>query len=321
MADEKTGDLGTGPLTGLVPLPPTDVEGLGQEPEPLTVQDAIRNFTQRRHRVGVFERARILFDPKSLPGKTPQQAMEFLLEGLRIDDPEVKKKLIGAAGVAIRQDFSGFIESLNQQNNDATVAEIWSAVGADPITKMALQWEIQRKDQLVDQDIEESADRTTADLRKLNAMLKKLKGVEFFIFNNEVGERVFKGLTVSDGEGLQFIRDPDNVPYRNLVFGEKAVYLDNRSNIQKSELLTIPLEARRALRTAPDAEYWKRYHERGGFLTRRDHEYDPENNFLSIIAGEEISRLRGLGYNDAATETYDRLAKVLHAKTPKVTSA
>lgn len=308
MVDETAGkDLVVHRPTGLV-------GDYSPEPtEPKTVREIIEEFAKRRDRITVIQHARILFDPKSLPGVTPKEAMEFLLKGLQIDDPEVKKKLTGKSGAAIRYNFEDFIDVLKQQNNAATVADIWNAVDADPIKKMALQWEIQAEHQLIEEAIEESADRTAVDLGKLDGILKKAKGDEIFVSSKEISRHVFHGLTVSDDEGLRFVKDPDNVPYRNLVFGGPAAYSTDGRNFERSEGLSISSEARHVIRTETE-KYWKDALDDNGFHMRRhDQEFDPENNFPSIITGEEFSKIRGLNPNssDPSTDVYDKLAATL----------
>lgn len=311
MADEAT---------GIVPRQSTDLVGdSSPEPrEPKTVAEIIAEFAQRRDRITILQNARILFDPKSLPGVTPKEAMEFLLKGLKIDDLETREKYTGAAGVAIRYNFHDFIDALKQQNNDATVSDIWDAADADPFTKMALQWEIQTEHQLMGDFIEESAAKTAADLRKLDKILKKSKGAEILVVLYKKHSPKFKGLTVANDEGLDFVRDSDNALYRSVVFGGQAAYIIDDDLVQRSDHLMIPFEAREALWTVKE-RYWENMLSDNGFYDRGREKFDPGNNFASIVMGEDLSRMlkeRGLpGSGDPAALAYDKLTESL--KGPK----
>lgn len=299
-------------ITGIVPRETTDLAGdSSPEPiEPKTVKEIISEFAQRRHRITVFQHARILFDPKQLPGVTPKEAMEFLLKGLRIEEPEVREKLLGKAGTEIKLYFEDFIESLKQQNNAATVADIWEARDADAIKKMALQWEIQTKHQLIEESIEESAERTATNLRRLDALLKEAgKGTEVFVRLRSV-KADFNGLVIADGEGLDFVRNPNNVPYRNIVFGGQAAFSVDYDPIQKSDGLIIPFEAREALGIEKE-KYWRDKLNDNGFYKRKDNKFDPKNNFPSVVMGTELSEMVKGTISDPSTEAYDKLAKVL----------
>lgn len=288
--------------------------------EPKTVKEIVEEFRERRHRIRVFKESRILFDPKQLPGVTPQESLEFLFKGLRIEDPDVRRKILGA-GEAIRRNFEDFIDSLTEQNNVAAVAEAWNAKDADSAMKMGLQWEFQQdRTHLIDDYLMEKAGDAAKDIRALDALVKKSSGDTIFVIFDK-GYVHLAGATRLNGHGLDFTEDPDDPPYRRLFIpGSTSYYGKNldryERNIQTSDGLVIPFEAKGALERASDADYWQRYHDSDGFWGRRGRVFDPENNFLFIITGREISEIREPGMTNY--DFMDRLVEAL--KPPKPTS-
>lgn len=275
--------------------------GLDSERDkPPTVKEVIYAFAERRHFIGVLQRARILFDPKSLPGVTPEESLDFLIRGLRPEDPKKLRQILGSNETIaqnVRENFPAFIEYMNQQNNERTIAEIWRAVDADPFTKMALQWEIQTPKQFSDEYIEEHADPVAADLRKLDALLKGLGGVEILMEIDDVFKGCFIGLTTADGRGIDFVQSTDpNNPHREVVLGSQAASTKDTKGYKPTEIsvterLIIPFEVREVLRTR-DAESWDRYKDDFWRSGKYHTPFDPTNPFPAFIIGEELNRLR-----------------------------
>lgn len=86
MVDETSGDI--------VPVQ-TGVEHTGFDREAerhLTLEEVIHAASERKHLIWVLKNARILLDPKPIPGVTAGEALEFLMKGLKPDHPEELKK-------------------------------------------------------------------------------------------------------------------------------------------------------------------------------------------------------------------------------------
>lgn len=299
--------------------------GLDRETEEqLTTGEILRAFAERRHFIGVLERARILFDPKSLPGVTPAESLDFLIKGLQAEHSEELRQMLGSNKIVaqnIRENFPEFIEYMHQQNNNRAVAGIWRAVDADPFTKMTLQWEIQTPNQLADEYIEEHASSVATDLRKLDTLLKSLNGVEILIEFNAFGKNLyFIGLTIADGKGIDFVQSADpKSPYRDVFLGSLAAYSEEygSKDIKDSTGLRIPFELREVLRTR-DRESWDRYKDDFWRSGRYSIPFDPDNNFPAIIIGEELTRLRGEDYT--LNKTYSALKKAIEESAPEKVS-
>jgi len=267
----------------------------------LTADEAIQAFMARKHRIRIFKESRILFDPKQLPGVTPEESLDFLIKGLKMEDSEANeiRKLLdphSRMGRNVRDDFNGFIEYMNQQNKYRTVSEIWEAADADPFTKIALQWEIQNPaNQYADSKyIKEHASSVAADLRKLDALLKKLSGAEIFLQCKDPHNYIdFTALTTADERGIGFTQQDPNNPYRVVVLGSQTALREDRTyeHIKTEPHLTVPFELRKVLCSRTPEDWGK-----DQYTFWREGKYrfpfDPDNPFPGIITGEELTEER-----------------------------
>lgn len=235
--------------------------------------------------------------------------------------------MISSKQESIRENFPDFIEYMNQQNNHRTVTEIWEAIDDDPFTKMALQWEIQDPRQPTEMSIEDYDSflkkRTipvAADLRRLDAFLKSLRGTEILIQIDDPSKGIhFTGLTTVDGGGLDFIQGEDpNSPYKNVVLGSRAASSENihygeAAHINVASGLRIPFEAREVLRTK-DSKDWDGYgnHKFPRTSSLYKVPFDPNNSFPAIMTKEELNRHReDTGVTTALDSAYEVLKKAI----------
>lgn len=307
----------------LSPTQSLDANNPGNETtEAKTVGEILQGFTQREHQIGVFERARILFDPKMLPGITRQEALDFLIKGLRVSGAEeqtLRQNLNPEMANHIREHFPDFINHLSQENNARAVAEIWSTAGIDALTKLAFQWEFQmilgdtRKSVVY---AEERATKTAADLKKLDERLKRHSGEEVIIrYKGHLLE--FSGLNLADGKGLAVVENADlDNPYRDLVLTGPSAYSQARGSdrfddIKTDQRLVIPFESRNALRTKGN-ENWNIFDDTG---IRRD-QYSSDD-FRGVVIGKEIRDTNTIEADRFIFNNYRAFKQALDSLSPK----
>lgn len=343
MGDDLKIGMGTSPDNlspvdprGLIPTR-TVVSGADSNSEKrkqTTINEAVDIYAKRHHFLRVLEESRILFDPKQLPGVTPQESLDFLLKGLKIEDSnaEAIRSMMDKKGQEIREDFPGFIEGMRIENEDRTVAGIWDAADADSFTKMALQWKIQKISKIEmngirhkdPRSIKEDIGPIVDDLKKLDVLLKELKGSEIFLQYKSNSDFIdFMALTTGDGKGVGFIQQGPSSPYREVLLGGRTAskeQLFGQGQEQRvTSHLTIPFRLKDVLRSkAPESWSDDRNRYSHGRILDPDFwrsgkyglPFALNNPFPGIIADKELTELRekdGSGFG----KSYDALKAAL----------
>lgn len=308
--------------TGLIPTQ-TAITGQdsGSEAEaPTTIDEVMGAFAARKLRIKIFKVSRILFDPKQLPGVTPEESFDFLLKGLQIEGDEADR-LRGVLGPRSKRNeeivtnFPDFIDALSEQNINRTVADIWRAADADPFTKIALQWEVQDPEKQY-ADVEywtKNAGSVAEDLRKLDTLLKKLHGAEIFLQYSKFGMNInFMALTTADEKGINFIQRDPKSPYRDVELGGPSAFSENLEDrhITIVPHLVIPFIYKEVLQSK-SADDWGTY--KDNFWRMREYPFDPNNPFPGITTGDELYEQTGRN-SSFYSEGYKKLKYAMKAQ-------